>query len=199
MPAHCATKFDPPRCRPQHLLRRRQLAAIDPHARLLLACASAGYGRTTLLRQWIARDAGRPAAWIQLAPEDDGPFAFWIAVVSGIAGACPQVGRRSLGALAATVAWTHHERWDAKGYPRRLPGEQIPRAGRIVAICDVFDALTSDRAYRPALALGNAVAQMRAGHGTAFDPELLDIFFASLHEFLRLGGAHLRDGAAIAG
>ncbi len=102
-------------------------------------------------------------------------------------------------ALAATVAWTHHERWDGKGYPRRLRGEQIPRAGRIVAICDVFDALTSDRVYRPALALGDAVAQLRVGHATAFDPQLLDIFFASLHEFVRLGGAHLRDGAAVGG
>ncbi len=109
MPAHCATKFDPPRSRPQHLLRRRQLAAIDPHARLLLVCASAGYGKTTLLRQWIARDAGRPTAWIQLAPEDDGLFAFWIAVVSGIAGACPQVGRRSLGALAGPFVDVQHD------------------------------------------------------------------------------------------
>ncbi len=107
--AHCATKFDPPRCRPQHLLRRRQLAAIDPDARLLLVCASAGYGKTTLLRQWIDRDAGRPTAWIQLAPEDDGLFAFWTAIVSGIAGACPQVGRRSLGALAAPFVDVRHD------------------------------------------------------------------------------------------
>lgn len=100
----CATKFDAPRLRPEHLPRARQLAAVDPHARLLLVCAPAGYGKTTLLRQWIARDAQHPAAWIQLAPEDDGVFAFWIAIVSAVADACPGVGRRSLGALAGPLA-----------------------------------------------------------------------------------------------
>lgn len=96
---HPATKFDAPRSRPEHLSRNRQLAAIDPHARLLLVAAPAGYGKTTLVGQWLNRDRERAAtAWIQLAPEDDGLFAFWIAVVSGIAGACAAVGRRSLGA-----------------------------------------------------------------------------------------------------
>jgi putative two-component system response regulator len=99
--------------------------------------------------------------------------------------------------FAATIAWTHHERWDGKGYPRALRGELIPRAGRIVAICDVFDALTSDRAHRPALALGDAVAQMHAGHRTAFDPELLEIFLASLDEFVRLGEEDGRYGGAV--
>src|SRR5581483_9313762 len=55
--------------------------------------------------------------------------------------------------LAAQVAWTHHEHWDGSGYPRGLRGEQIPLEGRITAIADVFDALTSDRSYRPALEL----------------------------------------------
>ncbi|MBW3654304.1 MAG: AMP-binding protein, partial [Actinobacteria bacterium] len=101
---HPATKFDAPRSRPEHLSRNRQLAAIDPHARVLLVAAPAGYGKTTLVGQWLNRDRERPAtAWIQLAPEDDGLFAFWIAVVSGVAGACAAVGRRSLGALAAPL------------------------------------------------------------------------------------------------
>jgi putative two-component system response regulator len=86
--------------------------------------------------------------------------------------------------LAATIALTHHERWDGKGYPGGLCGPSIPQAGRIVAICDVFDALTSDRVHRPALALGDAVAQMRAGRGTAFDPDLLEVFLSSLGEFV---------------
>ncbi|MGH2897060.1 MAG: HD-GYP domain-containing protein [Solirubrobacteraceae bacterium] len=89
--------------------------------------------------------------------------------------------------LAARIAWTHHERWDGTGYPRRLRGEQIPLEGRIVAICDVFDALTSDRVYRAALPREEAVAHIRAGGASAFDPRLVDLFLASAGAFV--GGA----------
>ena len=51
---------------------------------------------------------------------------------------------------AAEIAWTHHERWDGTGYPRGLAGEDIPISGRVVAVADAFDALTTDRPYRPA-------------------------------------------------
>jgi len=79
--------------------------------------------------------------------------------------------------LAASIAWTHHEKIDGSGYPRGLAGEEIPIEGRIVAIVDVFDALTSDRVYRPAFTLDKALAMMAADRGTHFDPRLLDIFF----------------------
>jgi putative two-component system response regulator len=77
--------------------------------------------------------------------------------------------------MAARTAWTHHERMDGHGYPRGLRGDEIPVEGRIVAIVDVFDALTSDRHYRPAYSVEEAVRIMRedAGH---FDEELLRIF-----------------------
>lgn len=78
--------------------------------------------------------------------------------------------------LAATIAWTHHERFDGSGYPRGIAGEEIPIEGRIVAIVDVFDALTSDRVYRPAFPLEQALAMMAADRGTHFDPRLLDVF-----------------------
>ena len=77
--------------------------------------------------------------------------------------------------MAATIARTHHERVDGEGYNRRLQGGEIPVEGRIVAIVDVFDALTSDRVYRPALPVAEAVDAMRADVGH-FDPRLLDIF-----------------------
>jgi response regulator RpfG family c-di-GMP phosphodiesterase len=80
--------------------------------------------------------------------------------------------------LAATIAWSHHERYDGAGYPRRLAGEEIPVEGRIVAIVDVFDALSSDRVYRPAFPPERVEAMMREGHGTQFDPDLLDLFLA---------------------
>ena len=82
--------------------------------------------------------------------------------------------------LAATIAWTHHERFDGSGYPRGISGEDIPVEGRIVAIADVFDALTSDRVYRPAFPLQEVLAMMAADRGTHFDPRLLDIFFDAI-------------------
>jgi putative two-component system response regulator len=82
--------------------------------------------------------------------------------------------------MGALIARTHHERWDGNGYPRRLAGEEIPREGRIAAVADVFDALTSDRVYRPAFPARLAVDKMQAERGSHFDPELLDAFTAAL-------------------
>lgn len=73
---------------------------------------------------------------------------------------------------ARTVAETHHERWDGAGYPNGLSENAIPVEGRIVAVADVFDALTSDRAYKPAWQIGGAVAEVERGAGTQFDPEV---------------------------
>jgi cyclic di-GMP phosphodiesterase len=79
--------------------------------------------------------------------------------------------------LGALIAYTHHERWDGSGYPRGLAGEAIPREGRIAAVADVFDALTSDRVYRAALPLKSAVKMMQDERGRHFDPKMLDAFF----------------------
>jgi putative two-component system response regulator len=84
--------------------------------------------------------------------------------------------------LAATIAWTHHERVDGSGYPRGLAGSEIPLEGRIVAVVDVYDALTSDRPYRRALAPENALALMCTGKGAQFDAIVLDAFLRALHE-----------------
>jgi HD-GYP domain-containing protein (c-di-GMP phosphodiesterase class II) len=78
--------------------------------------------------------------------------------------------------MAATIALSHHEKWDGSGYPRGLAAEEIPIEGRIVAIADVFDALTSDRVYRPAFSVERAVEMMREQRGQHFDPVLLDTF-----------------------
>jgi putative two-component system response regulator len=90
--------------------------------------------------------------------------------------------------LAGEIALTHHERFDGNGYPAGLPGEKIPLAGRIVAIADVFDALTSDRPYRERLPIARALEIMREGRGTHFDPVLLDCFFEHLDEVLEVSG-----------
>jgi hypothetical protein len=82
--------------------------------------------------------------------------------------------------MAATIALSHHEKWDGSGYPRGLAGEAIPIEGRIVAVADVFDALTSDRVYRSAYTLEQAVELMREQRGRHFDPVLLDTFLEVL-------------------
>lgn len=92
--------------------------------------------------------------------------------------------------LGAQIALAHHERWDGSGYPYGLAGDRIPASGRIAAIGDVFDALTSDRVYRPAIPVADAVAQMRADRGRQFDPELLDVFCDALDEFEAIRVAH---------
>jgi putative two-component system response regulator len=89
-------------------------------------------------------------------------------------------------ATAADIAWTHHERVDGSGYPRGLKGDAIPIEGRIAAIADVFDALSSDRAYKTAFSLVTAVEGMRKARGTHFDPELLDVFLNSIDEVLEI-------------
>jgi putative two-component system response regulator len=78
--------------------------------------------------------------------------------------------------LAAEVALYHHEKWDGSGYPCGLAGTAIPEAARIVAVADVFDALTMKRPYKPAWPLEQALAYLDAGAGVHFDPAMIDLF-----------------------
>jgi HD-GYP domain-containing protein (c-di-GMP phosphodiesterase class II) len=70
----------------------------------------------------------------------------------------------------------HHERWDGAGYPHRLGGDEIPIEGRLLGVADAFDAMTSRRAYRPALSVDQALDELRRCAGSQFDPELADTF-----------------------
>ncbi len=76
-------------------------------------------------------------------------------------------------ATAASIALTHHERWDGNGYPQGLAGEAIPIEGRIVALADVFDALLSERPYKKAWPMDAALQEVDALSGKAFDPSLV--------------------------
>jgi len=78
--------------------------------------------------------------------------------------------------VAASIALSHHEWWDGSGYPRGLRGEDIPLEARIVAVADIFDALTSHRVYRPAVPGDAAFAAMTELRGRQFEPRLLDVF-----------------------
>jgi HD-GYP domain-containing protein (c-di-GMP phosphodiesterase class II) len=91
------------------------------------------------------------------------------------------------------MALTHHERIDGAGYPRGLAGEEIPIEGRIAAVADVFDALTSDRVYRPSYQPDEARALMLEGRGTQFDPWLLDLFFDAFDDVLAIRRATSDD------
>jgi len=85
---------------------------------------------------------------------------------------------------ARVVALTHHERWDGEGYPNGLAGEDIPLIGRIVGLVDVFDALVSERCYKEAMPLDQALGIVRDDSGKHFDPKVVDTFFDVLDEVL---------------
>ena len=74
------------------------------------------------------------------------------------------------------VVISHHERYDGKGYPRGIKGENIPLLGRVICIADAFDAMTTDRPYRKGLSLEQALFELKKNSGTQFDPELVDLF-----------------------
>jgi diguanylate cyclase (GGDEF)-like protein/putative nucleotidyltransferase with HDIG domain len=84
----------------------------------------------------------------------------------------------------AQIVLNHHEHWDGSGYPNRLIGSEIPRLARILTVVDCFDALISDRPYRLALTIDDAVEVMNEQRGKIFDPEILDVFLAELPSYL---------------
>jgi putative two-component system response regulator len=84
------------------------------------------------------------------------------------------------------IAISHREKWDGSGYPKGLKGEDIPLIGRITAVADVFDALTSKRPYKKAFSNEKAYEILREGRGTQFDPKVLDAFFERLDEVVTI-------------
>src|SRR5437879_7544386 len=95
-------------------------------------------------------------------------------------------GSAELLTVASTIAWTHHERFDGSGYPRGLVGEAIPLEGRIAAIADAFDGITTRRVYKQALPPEQAVEVIRVGRARHFDPQLLDLFLGSMDQVLAI-------------
>jgi cyclic di-GMP phosphodiesterase len=88
-------------------------------------------------------------------------------------------------ALAATIALSHHEKWDGSGYPLGLAGEDIPIEGRITAVADVFDALSSKRPYKPAFPVEHCLQILEEGRARHFDPQVLDAFFRRRADIIR--------------
>ena len=106
-----------------------------------------------------------------------------------IGGECLEAIQNRLGAdnifmqIAKQIAYYHHERWDGKGYPHGLEGEDIPLVARIVAVADVYDALTSKRPYKQPLSHIESKGIILAGSGSQFDPEVVDAFLRHEEEF----------------
>ncbi len=94
--------------------------------------------------------------------------------------------RSELMQMAESIALSHQERWDGSGYPSGLKGEEIPLSGRIVAICDVFDALTSKRYYKEAFSVKESMAIIEAGSGKDFEPQLVEAFKRTLPEMVKI-------------
>ena len=98
---------------------------------------------------------------------------------------------RPLLKIAATIAKEHHEKFDGTGYPNGLKGEEIHIYGRITAVADVFDALGSDRIYKKAWNIDSIIEFFKEERGKHFDPNLVDIFFENLDEFLKIRDRHI--------
>lgn len=88
--------------------------------------------------------------------------------------------------LASDIALTHHEKWNGKGYPKGLAGTEIPLAGRIVAVADVFDALTSKRPYKGPMPVEKATKIILDEQGEHFDPDLVDVFLSQMDAVLQI-------------
>ena len=103
----------------------------------------------------------------------------------------PEIGKEIIGYHdspllrdAQTIALTHHEKWDGSGYPHQLKGDKIPLIGRIIAIVDVFDALTTERPYKKAWSVEDAITLIKLESGKHFDPELVSLFIDILPSIL---------------
>jgi HD-GYP domain-containing protein (c-di-GMP phosphodiesterase class II) len=117
---------------------------------------------------------------------------------SAIGGKCireieSRLGKSNFLAMAREIAFNHHERWDGLGYPKGLAGDEIPLAARIVAIADVYDALSTKRIYRDALPHEKCVEMIRSQAGKQFDPGLVEIFLKLEAEFREIA-QNCRDG-----
>jgi cyclic di-GMP phosphodiesterase len=95
--------------------------------------------------------------------------------------------------FAKEIAYSHHEKWDGTGYPQGLKGDQIPAAARIMAVADVYDALTSGRVYKPTFPHARALSTMKELRGSHFDPDMIDTFLQCEDRFLNISH-RLADG-----
>ncbi len=163
----------------------RQLALPDPFVTMLRdAAALHDIGKVGISRRILLKpDKLTPSEWLHMQHHVE------------IGARILASARSSVLILAAEVARTHHERYDGSGYTAGLSGEEIPLAGRIVAVADVWDTLTRDRPYRPAWEPERAQAEIHAQAGSHFDPMVVAAFAALDPRALELGGDGVQRAA----
>ncbi len=122
----------------------------------------------------------------RLDPEERRIMEFHVTIGADILGR----NEAPLMRMAHAVALTHHEKWDGTGYPQRLKGAAIPIEGRIASLCDVFDALTSERPYKKAWPIDQALEWVRNQAGAAFDPDLVAKFEQIMPDIMNLRGQY---------
>jgi HD-GYP domain-containing protein (c-di-GMP phosphodiesterase class II)/CHASE2 domain-containing sensor protein len=158
----------------EHIERMSRMAE-----RIALAAGMSGADAETLRHAAALHDVGKIGVpdSVLLKPGKLDP-AEWKIMQEHTTGARAVLGgsRSPILRLAETIALTHHEKWDGSGYPAGLRGEEIPLAGRICAIADVYDALTSERPYKRAWSPEEALSEIRDQAGRHFDPSLVDVF-----------------------
>jgi putative two-component system response regulator len=148
-------------------------------ARLALAAGATPMEAELLLQAAPMHDVGKIAISDRILrkPGELDPEEWEIMKTHAAVGAELLAGSRSpVVQLGEVIALTHHERWDGNGYPRGLRREEIPFPSRVTAVCDVFDALISDRPYKEAWTVDDALAEIQAGSGGHFEPRLVDAF-----------------------
>lgn len=167
-----------------HVIRMSHYSRI-----LALAAGFSELAADDLLNAAPMHDVGKigiPDAILQKNGKLD--EAEWVVMRSHAQIGAEIIGEHPSGLLqmARSIALTHHEKWDGSGYPNGLKGEEIPIAGRIVAIADVFDALTSVRPYKPAWSLEDTLALIQRESGKHFDPHLVELFLAQMPAILEI-------------
>jgi len=96
------------------------------------------------------------------------------------------IGKKDILSLGREIAMSHHEKWDGSGYPEGLYGEKIPLSARLIALCDVYDALVSDRPYHRGMSHEEAVKIITGEKGKTFDPEIVDVFMKIHSQFSKI-------------
>lgn len=167
-----------------HVIRMSHYSRI-----LALAAGFSELAADDLLNAAPMHDVGKigiPDAILQKNGKLD--EAEWVVMRSHAQIGAEIIGEHPSGMLqmARSIALTHHEKWDGSGYPNGLKGEEIPIAGRIVAIADVFDALTSVRPYKPAWSLEDTLALIQRESGKHFDPHLVELFLGQMPAILEI-------------
>lgn len=167
-----------------HVIRMSHYSRI-----LALAAGFSELAAEDLLNAAPMHDVGKigiPDAILQKNSKLD--EAEWVVMRSHAQIGAEIIGEHPSGLLqmARSIALTHHEKWDGSGYPNGLKGEEIPIAGRIVAIADVFDALTSVRPYKPAWSLEDTLALIQRESGKHFDPHLVELFLGQMPAILEI-------------